>query len=93
MRFHPEVGSRPLSVFEGSFEWAAGMSRSSSGRSWRPEGSGSGRFRRETGRRVLRVTVDRDGGVDLDTISGISERLSRRLDLEGFAAGRPTRSR
>ena len=29
----------------GSFEWAAGMSRSSSGRSWRPEGSGSGTSR------------------------------------------------
>jgi ribosome maturation factor RimP len=48
-------------------------------------------FRRETGRRILRVTVDRAGGderaggVDLDTISEISERLSRRLDLEGFA--------
>ena len=46
-------------------------------------------FRRETGRRVLRVTVDRDGGIDLDTITEISERLSRRLDLEGFAADTP----
>jgi ribosome maturation factor RimP len=46
-------------------------------------------FRRETGRRVLRVVVDREGGVDLDTISTISERLSRRLDLEGFAADTP----
>jgi ribosome maturation factor RimP len=39
-------------------------------------------FHRESGRRVLRVTVDRDGGVDLDTISVTSEKLSRRLDLE-----------
>lgn len=46
-------------------------------------------FRREAGRRILRVSVDRDGGVDLDTISGVSERLSRRLDLEGFAADTP----
>ena len=46
-------------------------------------------FRRETGRRILRVSVDREGGVDLDTISGVSERLSRRLDLEGFAADTP----
>ena len=46
-------------------------------------------FRRETGRRILRVSVDRDGGVDLDTISGVSERLSRRLDVEGFAADTP----
>jgi len=42
-------------------------------------------FGRERGRRILRVTVDRDGGVDLDTIADVSERLSRRLDLEGFA--------
>jgi ribosome maturation factor RimP len=42
-------------------------------------------FGRERGRRILRVTVDREGGVDLDTIAELSERLSRRLDLEGFA--------
>jgi ribosome maturation factor RimP len=42
-------------------------------------------FHKEAGRMVLRVLVDRDGGVDLDTLSGTSERLSRRLDLEGFA--------
>jgi len=41
-------------------------------------------YRKEGGRMVLRVTVDRDGGVDLETISGVSERLSRRLDLEDF---------
>jgi len=44
-------------------------------------------FRRESGRRVLRVVVDRDGGVDLDTIAELSEKVSRRLDLEGFAPG------
>jgi ribosome maturation factor RimP len=44
-------------------------------------------FGREGGRRILRVTVDRDGGVDLDTISRISEKVSRRLDLEGFEPG------
>jgi ribosome maturation factor RimP len=52
-------------------------------------------FRRETGRRILRVTVDlatsgaEAGGVDLETIAELSERLSRRLDLEGFAADTP----
>ena len=46
-------------------------------------------FGREAGRRVLRVTVDREGGVDLETISSTSERLSRRLDLEGFAGETP----
>lgn len=44
-------------------------------------------FRRETGHRILRVTVDREEGVDLDTIARTSERLSRRLDLEEFAPG------
>lgn len=44
-------------------------------------------FRREGGRQVLRVTVDREGGVDLDTIAGASERISRRLDVEDFGAG------
>lgn len=44
-------------------------------------------FRREARRRVLRVTVDRPGGVDLDTIAELSERLSRRLDLQGFEPG------
>jgi ribosome maturation factor RimP len=43
--------------------------------------------RGERGRRVLRVTIDRDGGVDLDTIATVSEKVARRLDLEGFAAG------
>ena len=44
-------------------------------------------FGREGGRRLLRVTIDREGGVDLDTISRISEKVSRRLDLEGFEPG------
>jgi ribosome maturation factor RimP len=44
-------------------------------------------YRGERGRRVLRVTVDRDGGVDLDTIAAISDKLGRRLDLEGFGEG------
>jgi ribosome maturation factor RimP len=45
------------------------------------------RWGRESGRRVLRVVVDREGGVDLDAIAAVSERISRRLDLEGFAPG------
>src|SRR5437867_12275667 len=42
---------------------------------------------RGKGRQVLSVTVDREGGVDLDTIAQTSERVSRRLDLEGFEPG------
>lgn len=44
-------------------------------------------FTREGGRRVLRVTVDREGGVDLDTIADASQKVSRRLDLEDFGDG------
>lgn len=44
-------------------------------------------FGREHGRKVLRVTVDRDGGVDLETVSAVAEQVSRRLDLEGFDPG------
>jgi ribosome maturation factor RimP len=44
-------------------------------------------FHREGGRRVLRVTVDREGGVDLETISQTSEAISRRLDLENAVQG------
>jgi ribosome maturation factor RimP len=44
-------------------------------------------FAGASGRRVLRVTVDRDGGVDLDTLAEVSERVSRRLDLEDLGPG------
>jgi ribosome maturation factor RimP len=44
-------------------------------------------FARDGGRRVLRVVVDRDTPVDLDTIASLSEKLSRRLDLEDFGGG------
>jgi len=40
------------------------------------------------GRPTLRVTVDRDGGLDLDTIAALSDKIARRLDLEGFGDGR-----
>ena len=42
---------------------------------------------KESGRRVLRVTVDREGGLDLDTIALTSQKISRRLDLEGYSPG------
>jgi ribosome maturation factor RimP len=44
-------------------------------------------FAGASGRRVLRVTVDRDGGVDLDALAEVSERVSRRLDLEDLGPG------
>ena len=39
-------------------------------------------------RRTLRVTVDRDGVLDLDTIAQLSDKIARRLDLEGFGEDR-----
>ena len=44
-------------------------------------------FGREGGRTVLRVVVDGPQPVDLDTIATLSEKLSRRLDLEDFGRG------
>ena len=44
-------------------------------------------FAHESGRRVLRVIVDRPGGVDLDAVSELSLRLSRRLDEVDFGGG------
>jgi ribosome maturation factor RimP len=40
------------------------------------------------GRPTLRVTVDRDGALDLDTIAALSDKIARRLDLENFREGR-----
>lgn len=39
---------------------------------------------------VLRLTVDRDGGLDLDVISGLTRRLSRLLDEDDPVPGRYT---
>ncbi len=44
-------------------------------------------FGKEQGRKVLRVSVDREGGADLDAIAEVNRRLARRLDLEGFDPG------
>jgi ribosome maturation factor RimP len=85
------VGSRPLFFSKGSFE----VRDQEVEERVRPVVEAAGlelwevTFRREAGRRILRVMVDQEGGVDLDTISTTSQRLSRRLDLEGFDDGRP----
>lgn len=44
-------------------------------------------FGKEQGRRVLNVSVDREGGVDLEAIADVNRRIARRLDLEGFDPG------
>lgn len=42
---------------------------------------------REGGRKVLRVIVDGPHGVDIDTLGRLSERVSSRLDDEGYETG------
>jgi ribosome maturation factor RimP len=42
------------------------------------------------GRTTVRVFVDADGGIDLDTVADVSEELSRGLDLRDPIAGRYT---
>lgn len=42
------------------------------------------------GQALVRVFVDADGGVDLDTVAEVSEELSRGLDLRDPIAGRYT---
>lgn len=45
-------------------------------------------YDRTDGRRVLRVTVDGEGSLDLATIAALSDKVARRLDLEDFGEGR-----
>ena len=44
----------------------------------------------QPGRSVVRVLVDADGGVDLDTLALVSDEVSRGLDLRDPIAGRYT---
>jgi ribosome maturation factor RimP len=44
-------------------------------------------FQRGPGRAILRVLVDREGGVDVEATAEAAERIGRRLDLEGFDPG------
>jgi len=44
----------------------------------------------QPGRQVVRVFVDADGGIDLDTVAEVSEELSRGLDLRDPISGRYT---
>jgi len=42
---------------------------------------------RERGRTILRVFVDGPEGIDVDTLTRLSERVSQRLDAEGYETG------
>jgi ribosome maturation factor RimP len=44
----------------------------------------------QPGRSIVRVLVDADGGIDLDTVAEVSEEISRGLDLKDPIDGRYT---
>jgi len=44
----------------------------------------------QPGRMILRVFIEADGGIDLDSVAEVSEELSRALDLHDPIAGRYT---
>ena len=44
----------------------------------------------QPGRAIVRVLVDADGGIDLDTVASVSEEISRGLDLRDPIGGRYT---
>lgn len=51
---------------------------------WDVEASGA------PGRMIVRVLIDAEGGVDLDTVAEVSEEISRGLDLKDPIGGRYT---
>jgi ribosome maturation factor RimP len=44
----------------------------------------------QPGRSVVRIFVDAEGGIDLDTVAQVSEEISRALDLKDTIPGRYT---
>ena len=44
----------------------------------------------QPGRAIVRVMVDAEGGIDLDTVAEVSEEISRGLDLKDPLSGRYT---
>jgi ribosome maturation factor RimP len=45
-------------------------------------------YKQEGGRMVLRIFIDRDGGVTLDDCAAVSRELAEILDVEDFIGGR-----
>ena len=73
-----------MSALEEVKDLAQAVARRRSLRLWDVEMGG------RPGQSVLRVFVDSDGGVDLDTVADVSEELSRGLDLRDPIPGRYT---
>ena len=73
-----------MGALEGVKSLAEAVTQRRSLRLWDVEMTG------QPGRMVVRVLVDKDGGIDLDTVAEVSEEISRGLDLEDPLSGRYT---
>jgi ribosome maturation factor RimP len=73
-----------MGALEEVMDLAGAVARRRSLRLWDVELGG------QPGRSILRVYVDADGGIDLDTVAEVSEELSRALDLHDPIPGRYT---
>jgi ribosome maturation factor RimP len=73
-----------LSSLDEVRDLAESITRRRSLRLWDVEVTG------QPGRSVVRVLIDADGGIDLDTVAEVSEEMSRGLDLKDPVSGRYT---
>lgn len=73
-----------MSVVDEVRDLAAAVARRRSIRLWDVEVAG------QPGRQIVRVLVDADEGIDLDTVADVAEEISRGLDLKDPIGGRYT---
>ena len=73
-----------MTVLDEVRDLAESVARRRSLRLWDVEVTG------QPGRSIVRVLVDAEGGIDLDTVAEVSEEISRGLDLKDPLAGRYT---
>ena len=73
-----------MSALDEVRDLAESVTRRRSLRLWDVEVTG------QPGRSIVRVLVDADGGIDLDTVAQVSEEISRGLDLKDPVPGRYT---
>ena len=73
-----------MSALDEVRDLAESVARRRSLRLWDVEVTG------QPGRSTIRVLVDAEGGIDLDTVAEVSEEISRGLDLKDPVSGRYT---
>ncbi|MGH2755731.1 MAG: ribosome maturation factor RimP [Actinomycetota bacterium] len=73
-----------MSALDEVRDLAESVARRRSLRLWDVEMAG------QPGRAIVRVMVDAEGGIDLDTVAEVSEEISRGLDLRDPLSGRYT---